>query len=53
MTKIKVKYTYSMVQKNSNNLKSTYQPCGNYVRLFGPNSGGLGIKRKVGRKKKE
>ena len=31
---------YSMVQKNPNNLKATYQSCGNYVRLFGPNFGG-------------
>jgi hypothetical protein len=44
---------YSMVQKNLNNLKATYQSCGNYVRLFGPNFGKLGTKRKVGRKKKE
>jgi hypothetical protein len=44
---------YSMVQKNPNNLKATYQSCGNYFRLFGPNFGGLGTKGKVGRKKKE
>jgi hypothetical protein len=44
---------YSMVPKNPNNLKATYQSCGNYVRFFGPNFVGLGTKRKVGRKKKE
>jgi hypothetical protein len=50
---IDVLWMYSMVQKNPNNLKATYQLCGNFVRLFGPNFWGLGTKRKVGIKKKE
>jgi hypothetical protein len=42
-----------MVQKNPNSLKATNQSCGNYVKIFGPNFGGIGTKRKVGRKKEE